>query len=107
MTETDEVEEPQIPAALVLRRTARLWDTAHHRDAYVSRGRARFDAGRGSMNDHALLRIIDFASLRGVSAKLPRPPPRRLTALTASVSWGPHIYGRRDISVPVKFEERK
>src|ERR1051326_7727922 len=41
MTETDEVEEPQIPAALVLRRTARLWDTAHHRDAYVSRGRAR------------------------------------------------------------------
>ena len=65
MTVTDEVEEPQIPAALVLRMTARLWRLPpQQRDAYVSRARARFDAGRGSLNDQALLRTIDFASLR-------------------------------------------
>jgi hypothetical protein len=68
MAQTDEVEEPRIPAALVLRMTARLWRLPpHHRDAYVSRARARFDAGRGSLNDHALLRSIDLASLRGSS----------------------------------------
>ena len=66
MTETDEMEEPQIPATLVLRMTARLRRIPpQHRDAYVSRARARLDAGRGSLNDRALLQTIDFASLRG------------------------------------------
>ena len=66
MTETNHVGDPQIPATLLLRMTARLWRLPPQRwDAYVSRARARFDAGRGSLNDHALLRAIDFASLRG------------------------------------------
>ena len=66
MTETDEMEEPQIPTTLVLRMTARLWRLPPQcRDAYISRARARFDAGRISLNDRALLRAIDFASLRG------------------------------------------
>ena len=66
MAETDEVQEPQIPAALVLRMTARLWRLPpDHRDAYVSRARARFDAGRCSRTDHTpALRTIHLASLR-------------------------------------------
>ena len=66
MAETNEVDDPHIPTALILRMTARLWRLPpHHRDAYVSRARARFDAGRGLRNDHALLRTIDVGSLRG------------------------------------------
>ena len=69
MAETNDEGEPHIPTALVLRMTARLWRLpSHHRDAYISRARARFDAGRGSLNDHALLRAIDFASLRGAGS---------------------------------------
>ena len=66
MAETNEVDDPHIPTALILRMTARLWRLPpQRRDAYVSRARARFDAGRGLRNDHALLRAIDVASLRG------------------------------------------
>ena len=58
--------EPHIASALILRMTARLWRLPPQcRDAYVSRARARFDAGRGLRNDHALLRAINVASLRG------------------------------------------
>jgi hypothetical protein len=69
MTETDEVEEPQIPATLVLRMTA-LAVTASALGAYVSRARAQFDAGRSSLNDHALLRAINLACLRGAKSAL-------------------------------------
>jgi len=66
MAKTNEQDEAHLPTALILRMTARLWRLSpHHRDVYASRARARFDAGRGSLNDHALLRAIDFASLRG------------------------------------------
>ena len=66
MAETNEVDDPHVPTALILRMTARLWRLPpQRRDAYVSRARARFDAGRGSRNDHALLRAISVASLRG------------------------------------------
>ena len=66
MAETNEVDDPHVPTALILRMTARLWRLPpHHRDAYVSRARARFDAGRCSLNDHALLRTIDLSSFRG------------------------------------------
>jgi len=66
MAETNEVDDPHIPTGLILRMTARLWRLPpQRRDAYVSRARARFDAGRGSRNDHALLRTIDVASMRG------------------------------------------
>ena len=65
MAETHDQDEPHIPATLTLRMTARLWRLPpQRRDAYVSRARARFDAGRGLRNDHALLRAIDVASLR-------------------------------------------
>ena len=64
--ETDDQDEPHIPTFLILRMTARLWRLPpERRDAYVSRARAHFDAGRGSLNDHALLRAISVASLRG------------------------------------------
>jgi len=66
MAETNDQGEPHIPTALILRMTARLWRLPpQRRDAYVSRARAHFDAGRGSLNDHALLRAINVASLRG------------------------------------------
>ena len=66
MSETNEQGEPHIPTALILRMTARLWRLSpQRRDAYLSRARAHFDAGRGSQNDYALLRAIDIASLRG------------------------------------------
>jgi hypothetical protein len=66
MAETNDPDNLHIPTALILRLTARLRRLPpHHRDAYISRARARFDAGRGSRNDHALLRTVDFASLRG------------------------------------------
>ena len=66
MAETNDQGEPHIPTALTLRITARLWRLPpQRRDAYVSRARAHFDAGRGSLNDHALLRAINVASLRG------------------------------------------
>jgi hypothetical protein len=66
MTETNDRGEPHIPTALILRMTARLWRVPpERRDGYVSRARAHFDAGRGSLNDRALLRAINVASLRG------------------------------------------
>ena len=66
MPQTNDKGEPHIPTALILRMTARLWRLpSQRRDAYVSRARARFDAGRGLRNDHALLRAIHVASLRG------------------------------------------
>jgi hypothetical protein len=66
MAETNEVDDPNVPTSLILRMTARLWRLPpQRRDAYISRARARFDAGRGLRNDHALLRAIDVASLRG------------------------------------------
>ena len=66
MSKTNEEGERGVPADLILRITARVWRLpAQRRDAYVSRARARFDAGCGSRNDRALLRTIDFASLRG------------------------------------------
>ena len=66
MAETNDQDEPPVPTSLILRMTARLWRLPpQRRDAYVSRARARFDAGRGLRNDHALLRAIDVASLRG------------------------------------------
>ena len=65
MAETNDQDEPPVPTSLILRMTARFWRLPpQRRDAYVSRARARFDAGRGSWNDHALLRAIDVASLR-------------------------------------------
>ena len=65
MAETNDQGEPHIPTALTLRMTARLWRLPpQRRDAYVSRARARFDARRGSLNDDALLRAINVASLR-------------------------------------------
>jgi hypothetical protein len=65
MAETDDEGELHIPTALVLRMTARLWRLPpQRRDAYISRARARSDAGRGLRNDHALLRTIHVASLR-------------------------------------------
>jgi len=49
MAETNDQGEPHIPTALILRMTARLWRLPpQRRDAYVSRARAHFDAGRGS-----------------------------------------------------------
>ena len=66
MAETNDQDEPPVPTSLILRMTARLWRLPpQRRDAYVSRARARFDAGRCSLNDHALLRTIDLASFRG------------------------------------------
>src|SRR5881394_928196 len=66
MAETSDQDEPPVPTSLILRMTARLWRLPpQRRAAYVSRARARFDAGRGFRNDHALLRAIDVASLRG------------------------------------------
>jgi hypothetical protein len=66
MAEMRDQDEPHIAVALILRMTARLRRLPPPcRDAYVSRARARFDAGRGSRNDHALLRAINVASLRG------------------------------------------
>jgi len=66
MAKTNDDDEPHIPTSLIVRMTARLWRLPpQRRDAYVSRARARFDAGRGSLNDQALLQTIDFASLRG------------------------------------------
>ena len=66
MPDTNEKDEPHLPADLILRMTERLWRLPQRRrDSYLSRARARFDAGRGSRNDHALLRVIDLASLRG------------------------------------------
>ena len=66
MAETNDPDEPHIPNSLILRMTARFWRLPpQRRDAYVSRARARFDAGRGLRNDHALLRTIDVASMRG------------------------------------------
>jgi hypothetical protein len=66
MAETNDQDEPPVPTSLILRMTARLWRLPpQRRDAYVSRARARFDAGRGLRNDHALLRTIDVASMRG------------------------------------------
>jgi hypothetical protein len=66
MAETDDQDEPHIPTSLILMMTARFWRvTPQRRDAYVSRARARFDARLGSRNDHALLRAISVASLRG------------------------------------------
>jgi hypothetical protein len=68
MAKTTEEGESRIPATLVLRMTARFWRLPPQcRDVYVSRARARFDAGRGLRNDHALLQAIDVASLRGAS----------------------------------------
>jgi hypothetical protein len=65
MAETNDQDEPHIPTSLILRMTARLWRLPpQRRDAYVSRARAQFDAGRGSLNNHALLRAINVASLR-------------------------------------------
>ena len=65
MPQTNDKGEPHIPTALILRMTARLWRLpSQRRDAYVSRARARFDARRGSLNDDALLRAINVASLR-------------------------------------------
>ena len=66
MAAADDQGEPHIATALIRRMTARLWRLPpQRRDAYVSRARARFDAGRGLQNDHALLRAINVASLRG------------------------------------------
>ena len=65
MPETNDEGDGLIPTALILRMTARLWRLPpQRRDPYVSRARDHFDAGRGSRNDHALLRSIDIASLR-------------------------------------------
>jgi hypothetical protein len=70
MAATNDRDEPHIPATLVLRMTARLWRLPpQRRDAYVSRARARFDARRGSRNDHALLRTIHLASLRAATSQ--------------------------------------
>src|SRR5437762_268314 len=66
MAESNDQDEPPVPTSLILRMTARLWRLPpQRRDAYVSRARAHFDAGRGLRNDHALLRAIDVASLPG------------------------------------------
>jgi hypothetical protein len=66
MAEAGDRGEPRIPTILIRRVTARLWRLPpQRRDAYDSRARARFDAGRGLQNDHALLRAINVASLRG------------------------------------------
>ena len=66
MAESNDQDEPPVPTSLILRMTARLWRLPpQRRDAYISRARPRFDAGRGLRNDHALLRAIDVASLRG------------------------------------------
>ena len=66
MAETNHQGEPHIPTALILRMTARLWRLPpERRDGYVSRARAQFDAGRGPLNERALLRAINVASLRG------------------------------------------
>ena len=66
MAEAGDRGEPRIRTALIRRMTARLRRLPPQcRDAYVSRARARFDAGRGLRNDHALLRAINVASLRG------------------------------------------
>jgi hypothetical protein len=67
MAETNVPDEPHVPTSLlVLRMTARLWRLPpQRRDVYISRARARFDAGRGFRNDHALLRTVHVASLRG------------------------------------------
>jgi hypothetical protein len=66
MAETNDQDEPPVPTSLILRMTARLWRLPpQRRDAYVSRTRARFDAGRGLRNDYALLWTIDVASMRG------------------------------------------
>ena len=63
MAETNDHDEPHIPTSLILRVMARLWRLPpQRRDAYVSRARARFDAGCGSLNHHALLRAISVAS---------------------------------------------
>ena len=51
MAKTTEEGESRIPATLVLRMTARFWRLPPQcRGAYVSRARARFDAGRGLRN---------------------------------------------------------
>ena len=66
MAETNDQDEPPVPTSLILRMTPRLWRLPpQRRGAYVSRARARFDAGRCSLNDHALLRTIDLSSFRG------------------------------------------
>ena len=63
MAETNDQDEPPVPTSLILRMTARFWRLPpQRRDAYVSRARARFDAGRGSRRKPPALFDCSFGS---------------------------------------------